>query len=135
MSEFNDGLLRMVLRVDAVASAAIGVSGAVAAATVDDRLGIPAGWLVAFGVVTAIWCVALLWLASRPRMPAAGVWAVIALNLVIAAASLLVLFADWWPLTTVGATLVITQAVGVVVLAELEYVGLRRSRATALRTA
>lgn len=135
MSAYNDGLLRFALRLDAVSSAVVGVSGAVAAGALDDRLGIPAGWLVAFGVVTALWCVALLWLAARPRVPAGGVRAVIGLNLVIVAGSVFTLAADGWPLTTAGATLVIAQAVAVLVFVELEYVGLRRSRATELRPA
>jgi hypothetical protein len=122
----RDRLLRLALRLDGGVSGVAGLVVAVAAAALDGVLGIPAGWLVALGLCLVAWAAALGWLSTRPRIPAGPVWTVIAINVLWIAASVVAAMADWFPLTALGLTVVVGQALGVVVFADLEYVGLRR---------
>jgi hypothetical protein len=73
----------------------------------------------------------LVFLGSRARLPAAAVWAVIALNAIWVIDSLVLLFGDWVQPNLLGNVFIIGQAAFVAVMAELELVGLRRSRAPA----
>ena len=61
--------------------------------------------------------------------PRAGVWAVIVLNVVWVANSLLLLASGWVAPALLGYAFVMGQAVVVAVLAELEFIGLRRAAA------
>jgi len=127
----RDGLLRLALRVDAAVSGAMGLGFAATATALDGVLGVPAGWLLGLGVIILAWAGTLTWLASRSRIRVGAASAVIALNLAWVADSVLVLLADWFPLTGVGTAFVVAQAIAVVAFAEVQYVGLRRSRAAA----
>jgi hypothetical protein len=123
------GLLRLMLRVDAAASGAMGLGTVVAASTLDGVLGVPAGWLVTLGVVLLAWAGGLAWLSTRERIAAGPAWTVVVLNLVWVVDSVVALLAGWFTFTDIGIALVIAQAVAVAAFAELQYVGLRRARA------
>jgi hypothetical protein len=69
----------------------------------------------------------LVYLAKRENLSTQGVWTVIVLNILWTAASLLLLMTGWVAPTEVGYTFVIAQALGVAVLAGLEYFGLKKS--------
>jgi hypothetical protein len=120
-------LLRTALRVDAAVSGGLGLVSLAGAPLVSDLVGTPeaalrgvGGFLVAFGI-------ALLVLAARAAMPVPLVWAVVVGNLAWVAASAAV--ALLVPLTVLGIVLVVVQALGVVVFADLEWWGLRRMTA------
>jgi len=123
----RDRLLRLALRLDGGVSGVAGLVVTAAASTLDGVLGIPAGWLVALGLFLVAWAAALGWLSTRPRIPAGPVWAIIAVNVLWIADSVAAAVANWFPLTALGLAVVVAQALGVVVFAELEYMGLRRS--------
>jgi hypothetical protein len=74
----------------------------------------------------------LIFLATRQLSSQSAVWAAILLNVLWTADSLLLLVTGWVTPTQLGYALVIAQAIGVAVLAALEYVGLRKSVATAV---
>ena len=57
-----------------------------------------------------------------------GVWSIIGLNVVWVIDSVLILATGWVEPNALGYAVVIAQALAVGVFAELEYVGLRRSR-------
>ena len=122
----NDKLLRLALRVDAAACAGMGLVLAAGAAGLDSALGIPTGWLVGLGVVLVAFGAGLGWLSTTATIPAALGWAVVAGNVGWVLASVAAVAVGWWPLTAVGVAIVIAQAVAVAVLAEAEFVGLRR---------
>jgi hypothetical protein len=120
-------LLRLALRLDAAASGVLGLAFAAAAPVLDGLLGIPAGWLVGLGAFLVAYAGGLVWLAARRVIPAGLAWAVVAGNTVWVLHSVAVLLTDFFPLTGAGVAVVIAQAVAVVVLAELQFVGLRRA--------
>jgi hypothetical protein len=121
----NDKLLRTALKIDAVVCATVGLVCAAGAAALDGVLGIPAGWLLGIGLFLVACGAALAWMSTRAA-PAPFGHAAVAVNLAWAVASVVAIVAGWWPLTAVGVAVVIAQAVAVVVLADLEFVGARR---------
>jgi hypothetical protein len=119
-------LLRLALTADSVACGVMGGGTALAAAALDGPLGIPAGWLVGLGVVLVGAAVVLGRVATRPEIPAAAARLVIVGNLAWVAASVVAVVAGVWSLTAAGTVVVLAQAVAVLALVDLEYVGLRR---------
>jgi hypothetical protein len=124
-------LLRQSLKLDAVASGALGVLLAAGGAVLDELLGIPAAVLVPVGGFLVAYAAVLWFLGTRARVsrPAVGVVAVG--NLLWVAASVVAVVAGWWSPTATGVAVVLAQAAAVVVFAELQFTGLRRSRAAA----
>jgi hypothetical protein len=69
--------------------------------------------------------------ASRQEPARLAVWAIIAINIVWVVDSILLLFSGWVAPNALGYVFVIAQAAMVLVLADLEYMGLKRSAAVA----
>jgi hypothetical protein len=124
----DDGrLLRIALRVDAVTSGGLGLVALAGAPLVSGLTGAPEPALRGVGGFLVLFGIALLALAARRTMPVPLVWTVVAGNLAWVAASAAVgLLA---PLTVVGTVVVLVQALGVAVFADLEWLGLRRMTA------
>jgi hypothetical protein len=74
----------------------------------------------------------IAYLATRERLSRTGVWAVIVLNAIWAADSILLLLSGWVEPTRLGHAFVIAQALVVPIFAELEHFGLRRVRGVAV---
>jgi hypothetical protein len=121
------GLVRLLVRFDALVTGAFGI-GLVALGTVlDGPLGISAELLLPVGLVLTAYAV-VLWfgVARRPSRPA--VLAVVALNLLWAVGSVVAVAADWLSASTLGNVFVIAQAAAVALLADAQWLALRRSR-------
>ena len=125
----TSSLLRRVLAADAAISAACGVLMALGADVLAPMTGLPPALLSYAGIALLPWSALVFYLATRPRLPHAVVWAVIACNILWAADCALVLLVGGGAPTFFGYAFVIVQAVTVLVLAELQYFGLRRSQA------
>jgi hypothetical protein len=69
--------------------------------------------------------------ASRAIPSRTAVWIIMALNAVWIVDSVLLLFGGWVQPNLLGQAFIVTQAVFVLVLTELEYMGLKRSTLTA----
>jgi hypothetical protein len=123
----NTTFLRRVLVADAAASAATGLLMLLAAGPLEQWLAIPAGLLRAAGASLIPFAALVGWLALREAVSRAGVWAVIVLNAIWVVDSVALLFTDWVQPAMLGYAFVLAQAAAVAVLAELEYVGLRRA--------
>jgi hypothetical protein len=121
-------LLRRALAADAMISAACGLLMAGGADMLAPMLGLPATLLSYAGIALLPWAAVVGYLATRQRLPHAVVWAVIACNIVWAADCALLLIAGGVAPTLLGYAFVIVQAVTVLVLAEIQYFGLRRSQ-------
>ena len=119
--------LRRVLVADALISAAAGALMALGAGLLQDLLALPSGLLRAAGLALFPWAACLLWLARRPAVPAAAVWAVIVVNLVWVADSAWVALGGVFHPNPLGEAFIAVQAITVGVLAELEFIGMRRS--------
>jgi hypothetical protein len=123
-------LLRLALRIDALASGGSAVLALAGGPLLADLLGTPLGLLWPIGVFLMGWAAALWIVASRPMPNSAAVWTIIALNVVWVASSVVLVAAGWFGLTLLGTIFVLLQAAAVALFADLEFVGLRRARLT-----
>lgn len=128
-AESGLAFLRTVVRVDAIAS---GLSGVLLLVTglglVDDFTGLPSWFQTVGGAFLVVFGIGGVLLAARPRPPRGLVWLMIVVNAVWVVDTAALLIAQVWPLTAAGVALMIVQGLAVGVFAELEYVGLRKTR-------
>jgi hypothetical protein len=122
----TDNLLRTALKLDALASGAMGVLLTAGAGLLSGPLGAPVPVLVGVGLLLVAFAAAVWVVATRPRISRPAVWTVIVLNLVWVVES--IVFATGAALSGLGTVLVVAQAAAVVLFADLEFVGLRRAR-------
>jgi hypothetical protein len=125
----SSSFLRRVLIIDAAISGATGLMLIAGADLLHDWLAVPAALARGAGLSLIPFALLVGYLATRESMPRAGVWAVIVLNALWAVDSILLLIGGFVSPTALGTAFIIAQALAVAVLAELEYVGLRRSAA------
>lgn len=130
MSSFDTSFfLRRVLLADAAASAATGLLMLFGAGVLEQYLGLPRSLLLYAGLGLLPFAALVAYLATRENLSRKGVWAVIICNAVWVAESVLLLFSGWVEPTRLGQAFVIAQALVVALFAEVEYFGLRKSRA------
>ena len=120
------GLLKLALQLDAAVTAANAVAYLAAFWLLDGWLGLPAGLLVAAGAFLLVFAAYVGRLAAQDRPARAAVIGVIAVNVVWAADSILMLAVDGFSPTLAGQVVVGVQAAGVLGLAALQAAGLRR---------
>lgn len=125
----RETFLRRVLLVDAASSALMAVALMAGADALAPILGLPKALLLGAAVAFVPFAALVLWIATRETLPRAGAWIVIGLNAAWAVDSVLLLFTDWVSPAALGTAFVLAQAAAVAVLAELEFVGLRRMAA------
>jgi len=123
----RDGLLRFALAADAAITAANGVAYLAGFALLDGWLGVPGGFIAGVGAFLLLFAAYVGRLATRPQIPRAAATAVIAVNVVWAVDSVLLLIADGFGPTLAGQIVIGVQAAGVLGLAALQYAGLRRA--------
>lgn len=117
-------VLRILLRLDALSTAAIGLTAAIGARALDEPLGIPAGVLLGLGLALLGWAA----LAAYGSLGAVrvGVGRVIGLGNAAWVAGSLLAAVLVHELTTLGTSVVVAQAVAVAALAALQLVTVRR---------
>ena len=125
-------LLRLTLKVDAIAGGAMGLLMALAAQPLGELFGLPFVLLLVAGIVLLPLALVLYWMSQQPALSRIGVWAVIALNALWVVESVALLVTGYVQPTALGYAFVIGQALVVLLLAELEFFGLRRSTVLAL---
>lgn len=118
-------LLVRWIRLDALVSGTSGLVAAAGAVALDGVLGVSAAFLVALGIFLLGYA-ALLLLLARRGAPTTGAKAVIAGNALWVAASVVAVVADWLTLATAGTVVALAQAAAVALIAEAQWVGLRR---------
>ncbi|HEX6993955.1 MAG TPA: hypothetical protein VF339_07385 [Gammaproteobacteria bacterium] len=122
-------LLRVVLAFDAVTCVLMGSALLLAGSALGELLAIPPVVLRAAGAVLLLFAAGVGYLARRAVPSSAGVIAVIALNALWAIESLLALWAGWLDPNALGTAFVVAQAIAVAVIAEVQFLGMRRARA------
>ena len=127
----SNSFLRTVLLADAIASGATGLLMVAGAGMLDGLLGLPVALLREAGLVLIPYVGFVAWVGTREAISRSAVQAIIALNVLWVAGSIGVLVSGWVAPTMLGTAFVIAQAAVVAVLAELQFVGLRRSAAAA----
>ncbi|MFD0425131.1 hypothetical protein [Streptomyces parvus] len=127
--------LRMVLRVDSVSTAVMGLVLVAAAAPLGSLTGMPVAFAVAFGIfqLGGAGCLALI--AGYPVIPPALARTVVAVNAVCAVGCVVIAFADFVPLNGFGVVFLLIGALIVTVYTALQYTGLRRMTASVTATA
>ncbi|PZQ58571.1 MAG: hypothetical protein DI570_17570 [Phenylobacterium zucineum] len=132
MTAVRSTFLRTVIALDAAACGLMGGAFAIAAPVLEAPLGLSPALMQPVGLFLVVYAGFLAWLASRPALPRLGVWGLVAFNLLWAVESLGLLALGWAQPTPLGLGFVIAQALAAVVVADLQYLSLRRSRATAI---
>jgi hypothetical protein len=118
--------LRYVLWADALSCLACGLLQVTLTATVSERLGLPSMLLVDTGMFLLFYGAAVAFLATRIYTPRAIIWLLIAGNIGWAVACIALLLGGGLEPTWLGKAYVVAQALAVAVLAELQYLGVRR---------
>jgi len=126
--------LRWVLFVDAATCAATGLLMMIGSGALERFLGLPTDLLRYTGFSLLPFAAFLVYLATRETFSQSMVWAVIVLNALWTVDSFLLLLTGWVDPTEFGYLFVVTQALGVAMLAALEFVGLRTSVAQRVTT-
>ncbi len=129
MTHSASRFLRRILFADAALSGAAGLLVLVGGGLLAGPLGLPEALLRGAGAVLVPYVCFVAWTASRPAIPHAAVWAIVAANAAWAAASILVLVSGFVAPTVLGYLFVIAQAAAVAILGELQFLALRRPAA------
>lgn len=124
--------LRWVLLADAATCIATGLLMTLGANPLEQFLGLPPELLRYAGLSLLPFAAFIIYLATRENLSASAIWAVIILNALWTADSILLLLGGWVATTTFGYIFVVFQALGVAIFAALEYFGLRQSTAVAV---
>jgi hypothetical protein len=120
-------LLRQALLADSATSSACGLLMLLGASPLSDLLGLPEMLLRLSGAVLLPYAALIAYLGLREQLRQPTVWAVVIGNAIWAADSALLLVNGWVEPTRAGYAFVIAQALVVLMYAELQYMGLRRS--------
>jgi hypothetical protein len=113
--------LRRVILLDAAASGTMGLLFFVGAGLLDQPLGLPDGLLRWTGLVLVPFAAGLAWLATRPGVAPEAVRTVVALNVVWAVGTPMLLLTGWVSPTLLGQLFVLAQAAVVAGFAYLEH--------------
>jgi small-conductance mechanosensitive channel len=124
-------LLRWALLADALASGGMALLLLLLAAPLAGLLAIPERFLFEVGVILVPYAALVGYLGTRERLPTWIVWAVIAANILWVLDSVLLTMSDWIEPSALGLAFVYGQALAVAAFAELQFIGLRRSRTLA----
>jgi hypothetical protein len=119
--------LRRVLLLDASTCLITGMVMLTASGTVERLLAIPAPLSRVLAVVLLIFGGLVGWVGTRCHLMRSAVWAIVTLNALWAVESLLTLAFGWLDPNALGRAFTIVQAMAVAVIAELQFIGLRRA--------
>ena len=124
--------LRNVLLADALSCLATGALQLVFTGPLASLLGLPAPLLAATGLFLLAYAAIVGWIALRDPVPRGFVWLFLAGNAGWAAGCIALLMSGAVAPTALGMAWVIAQAVTVGLLAELQWMGLRRRAIAAM---
>jgi len=124
-AQTKDSLLRLAMRADAVISGLTGIATVIFAQRASELSGTTPGFEYTIGRSFVVFGVTVLALAARPSIRTSGLVLAIG-NLLFSVATVVVVIAGVWPLTTTGVVLFLGTGVYTLVMAELQYQGVRR---------
>lgn len=120
--------LRRVLWLDAATGAATGALQLLLTGLLASLLGLPETLLVVSGWAILGYVAGISFIATRQFVPTSLVWVLIGANLLWVAGCLALLLGDLVTPTLAGQVFIAVQAVAVGLLAEMQWVGLRKAR-------
>jgi hypothetical protein len=121
----RDAFLRFAMRLDAVLTGLVGLVGLLIAPRLAELSGTTPAIEYSMGVFFVAYGLVVFALSRLTDVRRPGVIVVVA-NVVYAIAAVGVVLAGWWPLTTTGVVLTLGSGVYTLVMADLQYLGLRR---------
>ncbi len=128
LKESNDSLLRLAIRADAILSGLAGIAGIPLASWLAETSGTTKAFEYSMSAFFVAYGLVVLALAARPSVRRTGM-VLAAGNLLFTVASVVLVLADVFPLTTTGVVLTLATGVYTLVFAELQYQGVRRMKA------
>lgn len=123
-------VLRRVLAFDAISGAGTGVLHLLLASVLATWLGLPEALLQASGVAIFAFVLLAAWLARQATVPRGPLMVIVSLNVAWAIACAWLALGGAVQPTPLGVAYLLVQAVVVLVLAELEWMGWRQLRAS-----
>jgi hypothetical protein len=124
----TDSLLRFAMRADAVLTGLAGIAAIPLAGWLSEVSGTTTAFEYSMSAFFIVYGIVVFGLAALPSVRVPGI-AVIIANLLYTVAALVLVLADWMPLTTIGVVLTLATGVYTAVFAELQYQGVRRIKA------
>ena len=124
--------LRRAIVGDAVITGAMAVLLTAAAGVLGPMLNLPETLLRETGIFLIVYAALVGFLGSRELMPKLAVCLVIGANALWTVDSIALLFTGWVQPNMLGQAFVVAQAVAVAVIAEMQFIGLKRSETPAL---
>ena len=121
----KDAFLRFAMRLDAVITGIMGVAGVALASRVADLSGTTPAIEYSIGGAFIVYGIAVYALSRRTHVRTSGT-ALVAGNVIYTVLAIAVVVAGVWPLTTLGVVLTLASGVYTLVMADLQYLGLRR---------
>lgn len=131
MTAVRSTFLRAVIGADAAACGLMGAAFAFDAGLLAGPLGLSPAFMQPVGWFLLPYAALLAFLASRPALPRAVVWALVGFNILWAVESAGVLALGWIQPAPLGVAFTLAQAAAALVVADLEYLVLRRAARTA----
>jgi hypothetical protein len=124
----TDSLLRFAMRADAVLTGLAGIAAIPLAGWLSEVSGTTTAFEYSMSAFFIVYGIVVFGLAALPSVRVPGI-AVIIANLLYTVAAVVLVLADWMPLTTIGVVLTLATGVYTAVFAELQYQGVRRIKA------
>jgi hypothetical protein len=128
MTAVRSSFLRTVIGLDAAACGVSGAALAFGSGWLAGPLGLSPALMQPVGLFLLGYAALLAWLATRPALPRAAVWALVGFNVVWAVESFALVALGWAQPTSVGLGVVVAQAAAALVVADLQYLALRKAR-------
>jgi hypothetical protein len=130
----ND-FLRIVLLADAATCFACGLLLIAGRSFLPDLLGLPSDLMSYVGASLFPFAAFLVYAATRKSISKTMIWIVIGLNLLWTIDSFLLLLTGYVSPTTLGYIFIVFQAIGVLLFADLEFIGMRKAAVVVLKDA
>jgi len=127
LRQANDSFLRFALRLDATCSALMGIGGVALAGWVADLSGTSVAFEYAIGAFFIAFAIGVFFFAAQPSVKQTGI-VIAAGNVLYTVLCVVFVLADVFPLTTFGVVATLASGVYTLVMAELQYQGVRRIR-------
>lgn len=127
--------LRYVLLADAATCLACGLLLSIGGSFLQNILGLPIQIMFYAGLSLFPFAAFLIYTATRKSISKTVIWLIIGLNLLWTIDSFLLLISGYVAPTTFGYIFVIFQALGVLMFADLEFIGLRKAEVIVFKDA
>ncbi len=127
-STTKDSFLRFALRLDAVCSGLVGIAMAAAAGPMSSLTGLPRAVEYALAAFFVAYGITVFGLSRLASVRTVGTWLIVG-NLLFTVASIVVVLAGPWSLSAAGVVAVLAGGAFTLVMADLQFLGVRRMRA------